>query len=121
MWNPQPGGWDFPLTKRSEAERPSGFEWDPTKAAANRTKHEVSFEEAATTFDDPAAVDAPDLVHSSTEPRMRHLGRSAADAVLMVVYTVRKRAHGQETIRIISARRANRAERATYWALAEED
>jgi uncharacterized protein len=99
------------------------FEWDPTKATANRTKHEVSFEEAETTFDDPAAVDAPDLAHSTTEPRFRHLGRSAAGAVLMVVYTVRKKkgAHGQETIRIISARRANRAERATYWALAEED
>lgn len=103
------------------AQRPAVFEWDPAKAAANLAKHEVSFEEAETTFDDPVAVDAPDLVHSITEQRMRHLGRSAADAVLMVVYTVRKKAHDQEAIRIISARRANRAERATYWALAEED
>jgi uncharacterized protein len=87
----------------------------------NRTKHEVTFDEAATTFDDPAAVDAPDLVHSTTEPPKRHLGRSAAGAVLMVVYTIRKRAHGQEAIRIISARRANRGEHATYRALDEED
>ncbi len=108
------------MSKRSES-RPSVFEWDPAKAAANRTKHEVSFEEAVTTFDDPAALDAPDLVHSTTEPRMRHLGRSATGAVLMVVYTVRKRSHGQEAIRIISARRSNRAERATYRALAKED
>jgi uncharacterized DUF497 family protein len=98
------------------------FEWDPTRAAVNLAKHEVSFKEAETTFDDPAAVDAPDLMHSTTEQRMRHLGRSAAGAVLMVVYTVRrKEADGQEAIRIISARRANRAERATYRALAEED
>lgn len=113
------------MSKRSESQRPSLFEWDPTKAAANLAKHEVSFKEAETTFDDPAAVDAPDLVHSTTEQRMRHLGRSLAGAVLMVVYTVRRKgvegAHGQEAIRIISARRANRAERATYWALAEED
>jgi uncharacterized DUF497 family protein len=98
------------------------FEWDPAKAAANLAKHEVSFKEAETTFDDPAAVDAPDMMHSATEQRMRHLGRSSAGAVLMVVYTVRRKgADGQEAVRIISARRANRAERATYRALAEED
>lgn len=96
-------------------------EWDPAKAAGNQAKHEVTFEEAETTFDDPAAVDAPDLVHSTTEQRRRHLGQSVAGAILMVVYTVRKGAHGQEAIRIISARRANRAERATYRALAEGD
>jgi uncharacterized DUF497 family protein len=98
------------------------FEWDPAKAIANLAKHEVSFDEAETTFDDPAGADAPDLGHSATEPRFHHLGRSAAGAVLMVVYTVRKKgAHGQEAIRIISARRANRAQCATYRALAEDN
>jgi len=41
------------------------FEWDAAKAAANARKHRVTFEEAATVFDDPAAVDAPDVLDSS--------------------------------------------------------
>jgi hypothetical protein len=38
------------------------FEWDWEKAAANLEKHGVSFEEAATVFDDPLAdtYDDPD-------------------------------------------------------------
>jgi hypothetical protein len=32
------------------------FEWDAEKAATNLRKHGVSFEEAATVFDDPLAV-----------------------------------------------------------------
>jgi uncharacterized DUF497 family protein len=40
------------------------FEWDARKAAVNRTKHGVSFEEAATVFGDPDALDGPDLRHS---------------------------------------------------------
>ena len=97
------------------------FDWDATKAAANLTKHEDSFEEASTIFSDPDAIDAPDVAHSATEPRFRRIGQSAAGAVSMVVYTARSAVHGEEAIRIISARRANRAERATYLALAKED
>jgi uncharacterized DUF497 family protein len=33
------------------------FEWDARKAVANRTKHGVSFEEAATVFGDPDSLD----------------------------------------------------------------
>jgi len=96
------------------------FEWDPRKAASNLRKHEVSFEEATTVFDDARAVGATDLQHSGVEPRVRWIGRSAAGAILMVVYTVRSSRDG-EAIRIISARRANRAERATYRTLAQAD
>jgi len=32
------------------------YEWDPAKAAANVTKHRVSFEEAASVFLDPRAT-----------------------------------------------------------------
>jgi uncharacterized protein len=43
------------------------FEWDARKAVVNRTKDGVSFEEAATVFGDPDALDGPDLRHSEEE------------------------------------------------------
>ena len=49
------------------------FEWDARKAVANRTKHGVSFEEAATVFGDPDALDGPDLHHSEEESRSSDL------------------------------------------------
>ena len=89
------------------------FEWDTRKTAANRTKHGVSFEEAATVFADPDALDGPDLRHSERESRSLRLGRAATGRVLMVAYTMRRRDDG-ENIRIISARQASRVERAAY-------
>jgi uncharacterized DUF497 family protein len=89
------------------------FEWDPRKAAANSDKHGVSFDEAVTVFLDPDALDGPDLEHSSAEARFRRLGLSLDGRVLMVVYTRRRTSHA-ETVRLISARRASRRERAAY-------
>jgi uncharacterized DUF497 family protein len=89
------------------------FEWDAAKAAANLRKHGVSFGEAATVFADPNALDGPDLAHSTQEARFLRLGRSLSGRVLMVAYTVRG-VSDDETIRIISARRASRKERAAY-------
>ncbi len=89
------------------------FEWDARKAAANRAKHGVSFEEAVTVFGDPDALDGPDLRHSEKELRFLRLGRAATGRVLIVAYTVRRR-EGGESIRIISARGTSRKERAAY-------
>ena len=89
------------------------FEWDANKAAANLAKHDVSFDEAVTVFADPDALDGPDLLHSAAEVRFLRLGRSVASRVLMVAYTQRRSGNG-EKIRIISARRASRKERAAY-------
>ncbi len=89
------------------------FEWDARKAALNRTRHGVSFEEAATVFGDPDA--GPDLRHSGEESPFLRLGRAATGRVLMVAYTVRRRGDG-ESIRIISARRASHEERAAHAA-----
>jgi hypothetical protein len=89
------------------------FEWDTRKAAVNRDKHQVSFEEAGTVFGDPDALDGPDLRHSGKESPFLRLGRAASGRVLMVAYTIRRRDDG-EKIRIISARRASRKERAAY-------
>jgi uncharacterized DUF497 family protein len=91
------------------------FEWDPRKAATNAAKHGVSFDEAVSVFLDPNGLDGPDVQHSGTEKRYRRLGRSADGRVLMIAYTVRRGGNG-ETIRIISARRASRRERAAYLA-----
>jgi len=63
------------------------FEWETRKAAVNHTKHGVSFEEAATVFGDPQALDGPDLGHSEKERRSLRLGRAATGRVLMVAYT----------------------------------
>jgi uncharacterized DUF497 family protein len=95
------------------------FEWDARKAAVNRTKHGVSFDEAATVFGDPDALDGPDLRHSDEESRRLRLGRAASGRVLIVAYTVRGRDDG-ESIRIISARRASRKERAAYAAASRD-
>ena len=91
------------------------FEWDGGKAAANVRKHGVSFDEAATVFADPDALDGPDLKHSEEEERSLRLGRSLTGRVLIVAYTMRGLGD-DEKVRIISARRASRKERAAYAA-----
>lgn len=89
------------------------FEWDARKAAANRDKHGISFDEAVTVFADPLGRVLPDVGHSVIEERFVLLGRSNADRMLAVMFTDR----GAERIRLISARRATRRERTQY----EED
>ena len=90
------------------------FEWDPRKATANAEKHDVTFDVAATVFADAHALDGPDLAHSTAEARFLRLGRALDGRVLMVAYTVRKGDDDVEKVRLISARRASRRERAAY-------
>jgi uncharacterized protein len=85
------------------------FEWDEGKAQSNHAKHGVSFEEAASAFDDPAGLDGADLRHSAGETRRLRLARSSADRVLVIAYTRRGTA-----VRIISVRLAGRKERDRY-------
>jgi len=82
------------------------FEWDAAKAVANEQKHGVSFEEAATVFDDPRALDAPDL---QDPDRIVLIGCSALSRVLFVVAAERR-----DRIRILSARKASAAQRKLY-------
>ena len=84
------------------------FEWDEAKAASNRRKHSVTFEEAVTVFADPLTLIEPDRTHAD---RFQILGVSTRSRVLFVVYAEK---HHGETFRIISARRATRAERQAY-------
>jgi hypothetical protein len=91
------------------------FEWDPRKAQVNADKHGVMFDDAVTVFLDANALDGPDLTHSANEARFRRLGRAVDGRLLMVAYTLGRRGDA-ETIRLISARRASRRERAAYYA-----
>ena len=89
------------------------FEWDERKAMSNLAKHNVSFEDATTVFDDQTAFDSRDVLHSTVETRRLRLGVSATGRLLTVSYTVRRTSDG-EAIRIISARPANREETLGY-------
>ncbi|PWU21415.1 MAG: hypothetical protein C5B50_01735 [Verrucomicrobia bacterium] len=82
------------------------FEWDPEKAAANKRKHGISFEEAATVFADPLSATYYDPAHSVGESRYITVGMSRSGRLLFVAHTDRG-----EIIRIISARLATRRER----------
>jgi len=60
------------------------FDWDSKKAEANRRKHGVSFDEAATVFLDPHAVSGPDPDHSAEEERYITFGCSKLGRLLAV-------------------------------------
>jgi len=83
------------------------FSWDPRKAAVNEKKHGVTFSEAATVFADPLALAIQDEVH---EERTLLLGLSERVRVLLVVHVELD----DDTVRLISARRATAHERRRY-------
>jgi uncharacterized DUF497 family protein len=85
------------------------FEWHQDKAALNKKKHGVTFEEAATVFGDPLAAIFDDVIHSEEEQREIIIGHSVKSRLLLVSFTERGKA-----IRIISARRATKQERRDY-------
>lgn len=85
------------------------YEWNSRKAAINLQKHEVSFAEASTIFDDPRFVIFGDPVHSHGEVRYIAVGMSDQQRVLFVAYTERG-----INVRIISAREATNRERKRY-------
>ena len=87
------------------------FEWDQAKNEANQRKHGVSFEEARTAFSDERGLLLDDPEHSEEEDRFILLGVSATLRTLVVCHCYRE---GDDVIRIISARTANRRERAEY-------
>lgn len=93
------------------------FEWDERKAEANLLKHGVSFDSAADAFSDPHARIVPDSRHSDYEERFFLLGMDMGSRVLSVFYC--ERAAGS-SIRIISARKATKAEERQYWRCRNE-
>ena len=89
------------------------FEWDEAKNRANQRKHGVSFAEAQTVFLDENAIRYFDPDHSQSEDRFILLGVSFRLRVLVVCHCYRA---DDATIRIISARKANREEARDYWS-----
>ena len=88
---------------------PLRFTWDRRKAAANLSKHGVSFPEAASAFGDPLSITIPDPDHSLDEEHFILIGRSIRQHLVVVAHVERG-----DTIRIISARTASRRERRFY-------
>ena len=88
------------------------FLWDEKKYHANLKKHGVDFNDAARAWFDPNRLDFFDEEHSEDgETRWVFLG-AVAGVVLFVVETE----PDEETVRIISARRALKHEEEAYYA-----
>jgi uncharacterized DUF497 family protein len=87
------------------------FDWDPSKAAENLRKHQISFDEAKSVFYDEFAIQFFDQEHSDEEDRFLMLGMSSGVRLLIVCHFEHE--HGG-LIRIISARKATRRESAFY-------
>ncbi len=85
------------------------FEWNDEKAEINLAKHEVSFEEAKTVFDDGLFLIFADIDHSSEEKRFIIMGESDKGRLLVVAFTERETA-----TRLITARKATPSEGKFY-------
>ena len=88
------------------------FAWDEAKNRINQRKHGIAFESAVRAFDDRVAVSYVERVADGQE-RWHTIGLVGGITVLLVVHTVEEQ-NGEEKIRIISARKAVRRERALY-------
>lgn len=85
------------------------FEWDEEKATLNERKHGVPFPFATRVFLDENRLEWIDTRRQYGEPRWITIGLIES-VEIAVAYTVRA-----ETIRLISARKAERHEREDYW------
>jgi len=90
------------------------FEWDESKNAINQRKHGLSFETAKEVFFDEFAVLFDDPDHSIEEERFLIIGMLKTEQICIVSHCYRDQ---QSCIRIISARKATRAEQQTYFEM----
>lgn len=87
------------------------FEWHDAKASTNAKKHGISFDEACSVFSDENAKFMTDPDHSEQEDRFILLGLSSTMRLLVVCHCYRG---VDQVIRIISARKATKAETLQY-------
>lgn len=81
------------------------FHWDFQKAKMNSKKHGITFEEASSVFADPLSETFADSRHSIGEERFLIIGKSEQGLILVVAFT-----ENDDIVRIISARKATKAE-----------
>jgi len=87
------------------------FSWDNNKNNSNKAKHGIDFSEARSVFFDENARLIVDPDHSIDEERFILLGLSIKAKILTVVHCYKE---NDDTIRLISARKANKKEAKTY-------
>lgn len=90
------------------------FEWDANKAKFNLRKHNVSFDEAKTIFNDPYLLTYLDEFRSGHEDRYISIGYSTHNRILLAVHTEHQETEEILIIRIISCRKATPSERKYY-------
>ena len=94
------------------------YEWDELKNERNQRKHGISFELATTVFEDDLCLVRRDRVDENGEQRWLALGAARIShdygAVLLVVHVYRENNHGEEVIRIVSARAAEKHDVGRY-------
>lgn len=86
------------------------FEWNDAKADSNLRKHGVSFELARTVFEDPLILTIADIDHSESDERWFSIGAANNLTIISVVYLWSEIDADTTRVRIISARKATRAE-----------
>jgi uncharacterized DUF497 family protein len=96
------------------------FEWDTTKYARNVEEHGVRFEDACYAFSDPCGLSLYDEAHSDAEKRWILMARSPLSGRLLILVHTYNHRSTIEVVRIISARRANKHEAATYQGRARQ-
>jgi uncharacterized DUF497 family protein len=90
------------------------FEWDPSKARQNIRKHGIPLDRAASIFLDPNALSDFDEPHSEREDRWVTLGLDNQGTLLVVCHTFQDTSDTGARVRLISARKATKAEAAQY-------
>ena len=88
------------------------FSWDENKAASNLEKHGISFDEAMLVFADPFLLMSQDRIENG-EMRWQSIGEIEGITVILVAHTWHDK-DGEEYIRIISARPADKKEKKHY-------
>jgi len=88
---------------------PAKFEWDKHNAEKIKIKHGIEPAECEEVFLNMPLVIKPDIGHSQTETRYHAMGKTNAEKLLFIVFTIRNK-----RIRIITARAASRKERRMY-------
>ncbi len=95
---------------------PLEFEWDKSNAGHIKDGHGIEPHECEQVFFNLPLVLSPDVKHSGAESRYYLMGRTDADMLLLVVFTIRA-----SKIRVVTARALNRKERKIYYESIKEN